>query len=383
MNTLYLTALALYLLFIALIHRGLSRLTPPPRAHIFPQLSVILPVRNEQKHIDACLSSLAGQNYPQERYRVIVIDDASSDDTVKRVRNWCEKQNNFHLIQAMALDQGGISPKKRAIALGIKQSAGELIVTTDADCRFSPNWLQSMAASFTPCVGAVASWVHVPADGTWLSQLEELDSLGYSLVGAACIALGHPLIANGANFAYRRQAFERIGGFQGIDRLTSGDDDLLLQKLHKDGRWQIAFSDCAESVVKTNSCSDWKSFFQQRIRWASKSAAYALPVRSALALLFTLLLLVFFAPLIVIIHPSPAILLFISGKIASDYTILRIAAGKVGFPFRLKTFFAAELLQAVYLPIIAVWGGLGPFRWKDRIYYRGRLRPQTSKEKSV
>ncbi len=84
-----------------------------------------------------------------------------------------------------------------------------------------------MAAAFSAEIGAVASWVHVPANGTLLSRVEELDSMSYSLVGAACIALGYPILANGANFAYRRQAYDQIGGFQGIDCLASGDDDLL------------------------------------------------------------------------------------------------------------------------------------------------------------
>jgi len=373
LDAIYLTVLLLYSIFIAAMHAGLKRLMSPAGAEL-PRLSVILPVRNEQNHIAACLASLAQQTYPKELYEVTVIDDESSDGTAEQVEQWCRDHPNFQLVRKTTNAAFNGSPKKRAIQLGIEHSVGDLIITTDADCRFSKNWLRCMAAAFSAEIGAVASWVHVPANGTLLSRVEELDSMSYSLVGAACIALGYPILANGANFAYRRQAYDQIGGFQGIDCLASGDDDLLLQKLHQQGRWRIGFSDSSETIVTTRSCTGWKAFFQQRVRWASKSGVYKESVQAVLFVLFVLMLCYLSSLIMLIAQPTAARAALVVGKMVADYTLLRVVARKFGTTFRLSAFLTAELVQAIYLPAIALWGALvGSFEWKDRRYRHGRI----------
>src|SRR4030095_3544460 len=111
-------------------------------------ISVIIAARNEEANIEALINSLAGQTYPKQLFEVIVVDDHSED------RTWELIQQNaialslkcIRLKDRVRPDENLRSYKKRAIEEGISLATGELIVTTDADCRFEPEWLRTIAA---------------------------------------------------------------------------------------------------------------------------------------------------------------------------------------------------------------------------------------------
>jgi len=98
----------------------------------------------------------------------------------------------------------------------------------------------------------------------------------YSLIatGAAFIGNGHASTCNGANLAYRKDIFYKVGGFKGIDDLASGDDELLLQKVAAQHPGKIGFLKLYDAVVFTHAKPNLKEFLQQRRRWASKSVKY-------------------------------------------------------------------------------------------------------------
>ena len=104
-----------------------------------------------------------------------------------------------------------------------------------------------------------------------MQTLEFLYLIG---LGAATIGKKMPSTCNGANLAYRKDVFNEVKGFQGIDDLASGDDELLLHKvasLYPDG---IGFCKSEDALVYTHAKPDLAAFIQQRKRWASKSTRY-------------------------------------------------------------------------------------------------------------
>ena len=103
------------------------------------KITVIIPARNEEENIGQLLTALQKQSYPSSLVDVIVVDDHSTDNTAAIVQQYA----GVKLIQ---LKDGGInSYKKKAIETGIAAATGEMIVTTDADCLPSTNWLKSIA----------------------------------------------------------------------------------------------------------------------------------------------------------------------------------------------------------------------------------------------
>src|SRR5690606_41405437 len=85
---------------------------------------------------------------------------------------------------------------------------------------------------------------------------------------------GAPTTCNGANLAYRRDIFYEVGGFNVIDELASGDDELLLHKIAERFPSRIAFCKSVKAMVYTDAKPDLKSYMSKRKSLASKSPKY-------------------------------------------------------------------------------------------------------------
>ncbi len=93
-------------------------------------------------------------------------------------------------------------------------------------------------------------------------------------ITAASVNKGFHSMCNGANLAYKKSMFQQVKGFAGIDNIASGDDMLLMHKIYKQDAAGVKFLLSQQVIVQTEAMKDWKSFFNQRIRWASKADSY-------------------------------------------------------------------------------------------------------------
>jgi cellulose synthase/poly-beta-1,6-N-acetylglucosamine synthase-like glycosyltransferase len=135
------------------------------------------------------------------------------------------------------------------------------------------SWLSAMLDGFQEDTGMVSGPVTLEGD-TLLMEFQALEFMGLIAVGAAGIAAKQPTMCNGANLAYRKSAFEAVGGFAGIDHIASGDDELLMHKIAATRQYQIAFVRNQDAIVHTAAQANWQDLKRQRIRWVSKSTAY-------------------------------------------------------------------------------------------------------------
>src|SRR3989337_2831198 len=165
--------------------------------------------------------------------------------------------------------------KKLAIEKGIDVAAGELIITTDADCVFTPDWL-SYIASYYIATGAkfIAAPVRIRTRYSFLSIFQSLDFLTLQGITGASVYKRFHTMCNGANLAYAKAVFYEVNGFNGIDTIASGDDMLLMYKIYKLYPERVFYLKNRQVVVTTNPVTTWKDFFNQRIRWASKATHY-------------------------------------------------------------------------------------------------------------
>lgn len=250
------------------------------------KVSVIVAARNEEKYIAELLTDLAGQDYPDTLLEVLVVDDHSEDNTIEIVRNKIDGQKfpGFLLIN-LATDgftrQTGFqnenkSGKKAAIAAGISKATGDLILLTDADCRVGPAWVSAMVSYFQDeknmmIFGPVS---YFPEKGL-LNRFQSLEFLGLIASGAGAAMAGRPFMCNGANLAYRKEAFLQVGGYRGNERFISGDDVFLMHKMKQEfGNQAISFTKDLKTLVRTYPAPGLRAFFNQRIRWASKTKGY-------------------------------------------------------------------------------------------------------------
>ncbi|MBK9099225.1 MAG: hypothetical protein IPM14_14125 [bacterium] len=112
-------------------------------------------------------------------------------------------------------------------------------------------------------------------DKRLFAEFQKLEFAGLVLCGAGLIGAGHPTICNAANIAYRKKVFDEVGGFNDNMDLSSGDDELLMQKIARDTDFKVKFCINKKAIVKTSANQSIGDFYQQRKRWASKGLFYS------------------------------------------------------------------------------------------------------------
>jgi len=264
----------LFLSVCVFIIRGWNAVKQPAikESGFTTKVTILIAARNEEEKIHLTIEDLLGQDYPKHLTEIIIADDHSTDRTSAIISNYADR--GVKLLQ-MNEDKPLNSYKKKAIAKAIDLSTGDLMVATDADCRMGSKWLSTVVGYFemhNPVM--ISSPVSYFEEKSLFERMQSLEFYSLIATGAAFIGNGHASTCNGANLAYRKDIFYKVGGFKGIDDLASGDDELLLQKVAAQHPGKIGFLKLYDAVVFTHAKPNLKEFLQQRRRWASKSVKY-------------------------------------------------------------------------------------------------------------
>lgn len=360
-----------YVCFLAAVAWGFQKVKRQKRPKLtsFPHVSVLVPARNEAAQIEACIRSIMANTYPPDRFEVWVIDDVSEDETPQRVQNLQAEFPNLHLLHMPENAERTKAHKKRALEKGVLASNADFIMTTDADCVVKPQWIEKMAGCFTPETAFVSGGVAFRHNDHVFGDLQALEFLGLVAIGAGAIGIQQPNLANGANVAYRREVFLKLKGFEGIDHISSGDDDLLMQKIAATKHWQVKFCASPEALVMTNPMPRLYDFIQQRKRWASKGALY--PNKAYVTLLSAIYLFYLALPLAMLFacfDPSIWAWIGLSGalKIGAEAAILVPACLHWGQGRLLPYFLPEQVLHLPYILFIGAAATFSGYEWKGR-----------------
>jgi cellulose synthase/poly-beta-1,6-N-acetylglucosamine synthase-like glycosyltransferase len=369
--TLFAALTAVYMLFLFRMRAGLRFLEAHGReeeagdAESAPPVTVLLPVRDEEAELPQCLASLAAQEYPEAQLEVLIIDDHSSDRSAEIVRARAAEDSRFRLLSCAAGEEG----KKAALTRGVSAARGEIIVTTDADCRHDAQWLRALLQPFADGADVVAGPVVIDTRESLFARLQAMEFLGLIGVGAGFFGIGYPRMCNAANFAYRRSSFEAAGGYAANRGIHSGDDEFLLHDIVYRQGGRADFVTAPAALVRTAALPSPRAFLQQRVRWASKGSRYGdRRFVSFLVLLFMYFLFAAAAPVVSITSAAAVLagIVFFLLKIFTDARVLFAAAALFGQPLRVGEFLAAEFLHAYYIVVVSFLGLFGVFSWKNR-----------------
>ena len=268
-------------LAIALLYAGLAAVfgltllrsarASAPRLSHWPSVDVIVPARDEAARVSALIASLAAQDYPGP-LRVYLVDDRSSDGTGPLARRLSAGDPRFSVLRIDAPSRR-MAPKVHAVAHGIAAGRGTWIVTTDADCVHPSGWLRALIGAAAASDVLVSGYVETARPGQasgLLRSFEAIDWASLMIVNRALMRLGQSVASSANNQAYRRDAFERAGGFGVAGRAPSGDEDLLAQRLGALPGATVRFVDTPAARVLTDPVRSWPALLRQRRRWVSR-----------------------------------------------------------------------------------------------------------------
>jgi len=213
-----------------------------------PQVSVIVPARNEQRNIAASLASLLQQG---EETEILVADDNSEDRTAAIVSEFCSEYPNVKLVSVPPLPEGWLG-KNHAIHAAVQQSRGEWLLFTDADTRHEPGKLPEMIrwaetvgldwVSLSPSQ-QVESWWEKAVIPLVYRQLAKL--YPYERVNDPASALA---AANGQFILVKRAVYFALGGHEAVrDAIL---EDVELARRAKQAGYRLWFGP-GQGIVST------------------------------------------------------------------------------------------------------------------------------------
>ena len=340
-----------------------------------PRVSVVIAARNEEHNIGVILNDLVHQTFPKHLYEIIIANDGSSDKTAELVSDLARRHSNVKLLEIRNIPSH-FSPKKYALQRAVQASTGEIILTTDADCRVGPNWIETMVSYFAPNVGFVIGFSQFGYKWEEQSFLERFQAIDYLMlmgVTAATCNLGFPLAASGQNLGFRREAFDAVNGYKSIARRISGDDVLLLQLIRRNTTYRVVFAANLLAFAATKPMSSLRELVQQRKRWASNGSYQLylnLPFFLYLLIVFLFNIFIALSLLSLVIWPQQMeiVAYCLGAKAILEFGVALASGVYFNRKDLLKHFLPWFFLQIPYVLLIGTLGTFGHFKWKERTH---------------
>lgn len=351
-----------YLFFVVRLLRGwrMYKRGAAKQVQLRKRISVVIPFRNEQQNLPNLFASLELLDYSKLDYEVILIDDHSTDVGAELAKEWVAKTTRI----ARLITNNG-QGKKAAQALGVKLANFEIIACTDADCEVPAMWLSDINNCFED-TNVKLAFGPVQFSGT-CHGLQSLEFLSLIASTVAMLKLGWPVMGNAANMAFTKEVYLDSEGALSKMPSASGDDVFLLHHVTKLG----SKIETLHSVVTTKPQPDLWSFLNQRLRWAAKAKYYRQPAAlfvGALVLGVNIILLTGFLALLFGATLPNSFWFLLVVKCVMDFILLQRSAKNFNQRLKPHLFLVQEILNVVYVPVVAALSQFMHFTWKGRRY---------------
>jgi len=332
----------------------------------FPFISIVVSIRNEKNNAEEFVKQIEKQMYPKQHFELIVIDDGSTDYSFEAFDAILKKTGITFTLKKQSAHKG----KKTNISDAIKMASGSIIITTDADVVYrDQNWLQCIAFEFQ---NKETNMLIMPIDFCEehhvLAFFQATENMALTAIAAGYGALQKPFLCNGANLAFTKKAFEKVNGYVSHISISSGEDVFLLEDLKSLGVNFIRYVNRAECIVKTKPMTTISEFFQQRLRWATKSTQNPNWLNLLMGSVVLFANLIFAAFVFAIIWKNVNVYylgIFALIKLVFDFLLLFLASNFIGKKKYLAFLMPFECVYWMYAVVV----GLGALLFKP--YWKG------------
>ena len=273
------------------------------------RFSVIFCTYNREKYIYKAMESIALQDYPRDKYEIVLVNNNSTDSTEELCKIFREKYPDIAFTYCIEKEQGLSYARNR----GIRESRGELLVYVDDDATVFTDYLKGYDDFFEKypaelvAGGPIIPYYEVTPP-KWISHYTEALLTAYLYKGEKIIPFKQGRFPGGGNACYRAEVFEKFGlfnvelGRKGYSLISAEEKDFFsrlfaekkkvwyvpkagiyhyipAQKLTEAHFKKLTYSIGVSEHIRTTSVSDSlfkKRLFQEMVKWAASIALFCL-----------------------------------------------------------------------------------------------------------
>lgn len=202
----------------------------PPKPKAPEPVSVIICAKNEAENLEDHLPYILEQSY--DDYEVIVVNDASTDETAKVLDKFQEQYSHLRILTIDKDAERIMKGKKYALSKGIEAAIHELLLLTDADCRPSSElWIAKMQANIDGKIEIGLGYGPFFEKKSFLNKFSRFETLYTAIQYFSAALWGFPYMGVGRNLIYKKSLYLDNQGFKRHAHITSGDDDLFMSEV--------------------------------------------------------------------------------------------------------------------------------------------------------
>lgn len=291
-------------------------------------ISVIVCAKNEAENVVRYIPLLAEQDYPD--FEIILIDDASSDNTLDIFEEFEKQYSNIRLVKVKN-NEAFWGNKKYALTLGIKAAKKDYLLFIDADCYPSTkDWISTMSSQFTLHKTIVLGYgAYEKIANSFLNKIIRFETMLTAIQYLSWAKAGHPYMGIGRNLAYKKEEFFNVNGFINHIQVRSGDDDLFINQVAKSKNTSICYA--PESFTYSEPKKTFKGWFTQKRRHVSTANFYKIFDKTQLALFYVsqLLFIILATVLLAFQYQWILVLSLVGFRYLFTWIILGFSAGKL------------------------------------------------------
>jgi len=222
----------------------------------YPEITLLVPCWNEAGTVVSTIESLKLLSYPQDKIKIMLIDDGSTDDTWKAMQEFVDDPQ----ILLLQKENGG---KHTALNYALDYVNTELVCSFDADTVILPDAIARAVSRFNEDkdLMALGGTVLIEKPKSIIQAAQSVEYQMFSFSKKVLAVLGGPLVVPGAFSVFRKEAFDRVGGYK---------EAHLLEDLELTYRMQVAglkVDHSHDAFVYTKGPKSLKALFKQRLRW--------------------------------------------------------------------------------------------------------------------
>lgn len=216
-----------------------------------PPVSVVIAARNEYNNLSTFLPQVLQQDYPE--FEVVVVNDASNDDSVELLEDMKRKYNHLKVIN-LHENINFFKGKKFPLSVGIRSAKNEHLLLTDADCRpSSEQWIRRMMEAYHEKTEVVIGYGKYEMKSGLMNMLQRYDTVFTAMQYLSFALAGMPYMGVGRNLSYLKTLFNRQKGFSAHYRIKSGDDDLFINKVSNANNTKVCLDSGAITISRSAS----------------------------------------------------------------------------------------------------------------------------------